>query len=253
MEVQLKKYFSSALLGITLLSMPFAESVAESKFSESGLNTDPKSVTTPVAWGASGNVVFMGVGGTVPAPYSTLPDGAAIIGYGFGNPKKNLGIQLAITSLDLSHWGVYAFGFKLHRKITDTSAIAAGGQHIMLTTGGDAGQSYYVVYSKGFPSDSDVHFSLGAGTGRYSDKSPLDIFTGKGAHGTYAFSNVSYGIANLCNVIVDWNGLNLNAGVGKTFKILTVPLATIVGLADLTDNSGDRVRVVVGVGTAFKL
>ena len=253
MEVQLKKYVSSASLGMILLFMPFTKSVAENKFSESGLNTDPKSVTTPVAWGASRGVVFMGVGGTVPAPYSLLPDGAAIIGYGFGDPKKNLGVQLAITSLDLSQWQVYAFGFKLHRKITDTSAIAGGGQHIMLTSGGDAGQSYYVVYSKGFPGDSDVHFSLGAGTGRYSDKSPLDIYTGKGAHGTYAFGNVSYGIANLCNVIVDWNGLNLNAGIGKTFKILEIPLATIVGLADLTDNSGDRERDVVGVGTAFKL
>lgn len=195
----------------------------------------------------------MGAGGTIPAPYSNQSDGAAVIGYGFGDPEKNLGVQLAITSIDLSEWQEYAFGFKLHRKVTETSAIAVGGQHIMLTEGGDAGQSYYIVYSKGFPADSDVHFSLGAGTGRYSDKSGMDVATGKGGHGTYVFGNVSYEVADFCNVIVDWNGLNLNAGIGKTFRIIGVPIATVLGLADLTDNSGDRVRVVVGVGTAFKL
>lgn len=249
--VKLKKYVLPALLGLSVLLMPHAASAASGTSRK--LNKHAKSVTTPVAWGASRGVVFMGIGGTLPSPYRTIPDGAAVIGIGVGDPVKNVGIQVGITSLDVTEWKEYALGFKLHKRLSETSAIAVGGKHIMLTEGGDADPSYYAVYSKGFPGESDVHFSIGVGNGRYSDKSPADFYSGKGRHGTYVFGNVSYEVFDACNIIVDWNGLNLNAGIGKTFTVFNMPVSTIVGLADLTDYSGDRIRLVVGVGTAFKL
>ena len=55
------------------------------------------------------------------------------------------------------------------------------------------------------------------------------------------------------NVITDWNGLNLNAGLSKTFRFANIPIAATIGAADLTSNSGDRVRFVIAVGTGFKL
>jgi hypothetical protein len=212
-----------------------------------------KSITTPVAWGASNNVLFMGVGGTNPAPYATVPDGAAVIGFGLGDPRKNVALQLSLTQLDISQWQRYSMSFHLHHRLDNASAVAVGINNIYLSPGGDGLTSVYAVYSKALPGNPKLHFSLGAGNGKFAEKSPDDIMTGKGAHGTYVFGNVACEVAGAFNVIADWNGLNLNAGVAKTIRIANIPIAGVIGAADLTGNSGDGVRLVFAVGTAFKL
>ncbi|MCF8216147.1 MAG: hypothetical protein K9I59_05065 [Chlorobium sp.] len=225
-------------------------------------NNHGKSITTPVAWGASNNVIFMGIGGTSPAPYSDDTDGAAVLGFGIGDPVKNLGVQLALISLDISEWEEYSVSVHLSKDLGSANAIGIGVENVMITDGGDSDESFYIVYSQGMQSDpfvndntgnSKLHFSIGAGTGRFGDKSPDDIADGKGEHGTYVFGNVAYEVAESFNVIADWNGLNLNAGASKTFWLGTFPLAVTVGAADLTDNSGDGVRFVASLGTGFKL
>jgi len=132
----------------------------------------------------------------------------------------------------------------------------------MITNGGDSGKSYYVVYSQGVQSDifvdkkhgtSKLAFSTGVGSGHYGNKSPLDIASGKGDKGTYIFGNIAYDVANEFNLITDWNGLNLNAGVSKTFRFASFPLVATLGAADLTHNSGDGVRFIFAVGSGFKL
>jgi len=60
-------------------------------------------------------------------------------------------------------------------------------------------------------------------------------------------------VANEFNLITDWNGLNLNAGVSKTFRFSALPLVATVGVADLTHNSGDGARLIFAVGSGFKL
>lgn len=257
----MKKYLLPALLGLLALHAPEAGAV-EPTTPTYLPNNYGKSVTTPVAWGASNNIIFMGVGGTSPAPYVTDSDGAAVVGIGLGDPEKSLGVQVALVSLDLSQWDRYSLSAQLHHHLGNANAIAVGVENVMLTDGGDAGKSFYVVYSQGLQSDSFVnkttgasklHYSVGAGTGRFGDKSPLDIASGKGDHGTYVFGNIAYDVADEFNVIADWNGLNLNAGLSKTFWISKIPLAVTIGAADLTDNSGDGVRFIAAVGTGFKL
>jgi len=54
-------------------------------------------------------------------------------------------------------------------------------------------------------------------------------------------------------VIADWNGVNLNAGVSKTFMINKLPIVIALGAADLTNYSGDGVRGIFIVGTGFQL
>lgn len=257
---QSKKYLLPAILGMLALQAPSASAA------EPGPtylpNNHGKSLTTPVAWGASNNVIFMGVGGNYPAPYTSDADGAAVLGFGIGDPKENVGLQVAFVSLDISQWGEYSMSAQLSKDLGNANALAVGVENIMLTDGGDAGKSFYVVYSQGVQGDpfvnessgnSKLHFSIGAGTGRFGDKSPMDIADGKGEHGTYVFGNIAYDVAESFNLIADWNGLNLNAGVSKTFWLGKVPLAFTVGAADLTDNSGDGVRCVFAVGTGFKL
>lgn len=227
-------------------------------------NNNGQSLTTPVAWGASNNVVFMGAGGSIPDPYSKLADGAAVFGVGLGDPKQNIGVQASLISLDFSQWNRYSSAFQLFRDLGNANAIGVGVENVMLSNGGDSGKSFYVVYSEGVQSSSVVntttettklHYSIGAGTGRFGDKSPADISSGKGAHGTYVFGNLAYEVGGLFNLITDWNGLNLNAGVSKSFSLgSTLPCVAItLGAADLTHQSGTGVRFICAGGVGFKL
>lgn len=224
-------------------------------------NIHGKSLTTPIAWGAANGVVFAGVGGTVNAPYSDEADGAAVLGVGVGDPIKNLGAQIAFISLDLDEWEEYSMTLHLHHDLGGGSAVGAGIENVMLTEGGDADESYYIVFSHGVQGDmfanetgtSKLHFSIGAGTDRFGEKSERDIAEGKGRYGTYVFGNVAYELFNEFNVVVDWNGINLNAGLSKTFWLGQFPVAITAGAADLTDNSGDDVRFIFAVGAGFKI
>jgi len=256
-----QKYLIPALMGLFALHSPDASAV------ETGVptylpNSNGKSLTTPVAWGASNGVVFLGVGGTSPSPYRTKTDGAAVLGAGIGDPEKNLGIQLSVVSLDVSAWGEYSASLHVFRDLGNANSIGAGVENVMLSNGGDAGKSYYAVYSQGVQADpfidkatgnSKLTYSVGVGSGRFGDKTPEDIAHGKGKHGSYVFGNISYEVAQSFNIITDWNGTNLNAGVSKTFRIVNVPIAIVVGAADLTSNSGDGVRLIGAIGTGFKL
>ncbi|MCF8384058.1 MAG: hypothetical protein K9G39_10810 [Chlorobium sp.] len=255
-----KNFLVPALFGLLALQAPDARAV-EPTGAVYLPNNYGKSLTTPVAWGAANNVIFMGVGGTNPAPYTDETDLAAVLGIGIGDAKK-LGIQIALVSLDMSEWDRYSMSLHLHHNLGSGNAFAAGVENIMLSEGGDAEQSFYMVYSQGLQGDpfvnaesggSKLHFSIGAGTGRFGEKSPEDIASGKGKHGTYVFGNIAYEVAESFNVIADWNGLNLNAGLSKTFWLGNMPIAATVGAADLTDNSGDGARLVFAVGTGFKL
>jgi hypothetical protein len=254
----LKKYLVPALLGLFALHSPDC-GVAAPLYRA---NIHAKTLTTPVGEGAANNIVFMGVGGTMPAPYSNNNDGAAVVGIGIGDPKENLGLQVCLVSLDLSQWDRYSMALHLHRDLGNANSFGVGVENIMLSNGSDSGKSYYAVYSQAVQSEpfvnaatgvSRLHFSVGAGSGRFADKSGDDILSGKGEHGTYVFGNVAYEVADQFNVIADWNGTNLNAGVAKTFMIDKLPIVTAVGAGDLTNNSGDGVRFLFIVGTGFKL
>lgn len=254
----LKQYLVPALLGLCALHVPDF-GVAAPLYRA---NSNPQTLTTPVGEGAANNIVFMGVGGTIPAPYADDSDGAAVFGFGVGNPKENLGLQVSLVSLDLSQWDRYSMALHLHRDLGNANSFGVGVENIMLTDGGDSGKSYYAVYSQTVQSEpfinkttgvSRLHFSVGAGTGRFGDKSGDDIASGKGEHGTYVFGNVAYEVADAFNVIADWNGVNLNAGVSKTFMIDKVPIVIALGAADLTNYSGDGVRGIFILGTGFQL
>lgn len=255
---RLKCLLLTSMLAFALPNVVHAESSIQGVLP----NIHGKSLTTPVGWGAAYGTVFVGAGGTTPAPYSHDSDGAMGFGIGVGNPRKNLGLEASIVSLDLSDWGRYALNLKLHRYLGCGNSIAVGVENILISDTAnnrtDTDESYYIVYSQGVQdrhvindntNRTKLHYSIGIGNGRFRDKSPLDVDHGKGKHGTAVFGNVAYELFDQCNGIVEWNGVNLNAGVSKTFMIgKQSAIVASMGAADLTGYSGDGVRFIWGIG-----
>jgi hypothetical protein len=279
MKYLIKKFYT--YLFAAAFSLPACATAAQNAPLENILpNIHGKSLTTPVGWGSAYGTVFVGVGGSHPAPHSTNTDGAAAIGIGIGNPVKHAGLQMSLSSLDMSNGGRYALNLHLHRYLGSASSIAVGVENIMLTHSidDDSESSSYIVYSHGVidtaanyalvynhgilekrviserSKASNLHYSIGVGSGRFSKKSPDDVAAGKGTNGTSVFGNVAYEVFEEFNLVSDWNGTNLNVGVSKTFLISdSLPIVITLGVGDLTSNSGSGKRIIGGIGTGFRL
>ena len=55
------------------------------------------------------------------------------------------------------------------------------------------------------------------------------------------------------NIILEWSGTNLITGTSTTMRVLRMPIAFSIGLADLTGYSGDGARLVAGAAVALPL
>lgn len=224
-------------------------------------NSAGKAMTTPSAWGAWGGMFFVGAGLTSPQVYSKDDDGGASFGFGFGNPSKNLGIQLSESVMDLSEHNNYSTGIKIHRYLGSGTAIAIGAEHLFADKDeSDSDESYYIVVSRASqklsspsnPNISRMHVSLGFGSGRFAEKTEMDEIKGKGRKGTILFGSFAFEIIKNTNLVIEWNGTNLAAGITITpFK--NVPFGISLGAADLTSNSGDGTRFIASTGLCFKL
>lgn len=225
-------------------------------------NAAAKALMVPSGWGAWGHTLFLGAGLTYPQVYADDADGGATIGYGFGHPAKNLGVQLTASVLDISEFDNFAFGAKIHRYLGYGLSVAIGGDGLGQIHDNDDDDDVeptgYIAISRSSqrlksladPKVSRLHVNIGAGTERFARKSERDRAEGKGKYGTVAFGSIAYELWRNINLIVDWNGINLSAGVSvKPFT--KVPVGLSLGAADLTTNSGDGVRFIASVGGAI--
>lgn len=222
-------------------------------------NSGAKSLMTPSAWGAAYGVAFIGAGAAERTPYLPGADGVIALGYGMGDPVLNLGVQVGSTVSDVSEMDNVSFSFKVHRYVGKGTAVAVGGESLFSSGPlvDDAGDSFYLVVShvlqgvsSARPGIGRVHLSAGVGTGRFARKSDRDISEGKGRAGTRAFASLAVEMGAGTNVILEWSGTNLLTGLSRTMRTTYLPLALSVGLADLTDYSGDGVRLVAGAAFA---
>jgi len=222
-------------------------------------NRAGKALSTPTGWGASNNVIFIGAGGTVPQPYRETADGSISFGGGIGDNINSIALELSVALNDFSETGEPSYGIKIHKYLGYGMAFAVGGEHLFAAETSDADESFYTVLSRAsqnHPNDEDIskfHYSLGVGSGRYGEKSPLDQENGKGKHGTYIFGSTAYEVFPDTNFIIEWSGVNINVGV-STAPIKRLPAVITIGLGDLVKQfSGDGVRVFGSIGVSYKL
>jgi hypothetical protein len=222
-------------------------------------NVAPSTLTVPSGWGAWGNTIFAGAGITSPQAYSDDSDAAASVGFGIGDPLENLGVQLSATVNDVSDNDNLSYGAVIHRYLGQATSVSIGGEHLLRDKDeSDAGESYYLAFGHAFqgvssdtPGASGLHGSIGVGNGRFAHKSPLDVADRKGEKGSYVFGALAYEILERTNMVVEWNGINLNAGVTLA-PFENFPLGIMLGAADLTDNSGDGARFIGAAGLAYQ-
>ena len=224
--------------------------------------TPGSSSGTPTAYGAEFGDVFLDAGYqhrtryTKGLPWRQRCDGAVSGGFGLGNPRKALGIELVYTSFSTIRSGFFhtsSFSFKVHRALPWNMAIAYGWDDAIHSAGTDGGSSMYGVLSSyirtretaGSPFSS-VTLSLGVGNGRFQHEEAF--YAGK--HGVGAFGSIGVRVLSPVSLLADWTGQDLMLGA-SIVPFTRFPLFITPSFADVTGSAGDGARFVLGVGMDF--
>jgi hypothetical protein len=215
-------------------------------------------ISTPTAYGADWGQQFFGASYQERTRFTDLQDAAFAAGLGFGDARRWVGLEVAVTSYSVRRdGGPFATGgvsFKLHRLLPGGAAVAVGVENVTSWGGSDAGRSPYAVASKIFRLNDDPRRRLGAvvatagvGTGRF--RSEDDIAADEDT--PTPFGSVALVVAEPVSVIANWTGQEL--AVGTSFlPFRRLPLVFTPALTDLTHRAGDGARFVLGIGYGFR-
>lgn len=207
---------------------------------------------SPTAYGAGWGQAFGGIGGqTIPPGAEESVDGSALVGVGFGDPRRVAGFEMSMNIISLQD----GFGddgnwnYKLHRALPWRSAIAIGVED----TGAwgaatDRGSSSYIAFSQAVDLTPDVPkrpltltYNVGGGNHRFAD--PVD-------RGAAAFGSVSLAWHRQASVIADWNGRDLGAAASFV-PFYRMPVVVTVGFINLTERYSDR-EFAGGIGYLYQ-
>jgi hypothetical protein len=215
---------------------------------------------SPTAFGADFGSLFTGASFQERTRFTESSDGAVSAGFGLGDATKAVGLEVAVSVLDLTTnngddqaFDRGSFSFKLHRRFPNNFAVAVGYENAIVWGFTDAGSSLYGVGSKIFQLQdsprkpfSSLTVSLGVGNGRFqseddfnADKDNLNVF---GSAGLRVLEPVS--------VIADWTGQDLTLGA-SIVPFRNIPIVITPAVADITGSAGDGSRFILGVGYSY--
>jgi hypothetical protein len=208
---------------------------------------------TPSAYGKSLGQFSVGGSFQGRVRYGTESDAFLGGGFGLGDPRKAVGLDVSIGIADVTTFERGTIGFKLHRILPAQFAIAVGIDNA-LTWGNINGDiSPYGVVTKAFQIREDprmpfsqLYVSGGVGTGRY--RSEGDIINNRDSVGV--FGSVAVRLFERVNLITEWSGQDLTLGV-SILPFPKIPLAFNPAVTDVTGTAGDGPRFTFGVGFGF--
>jgi hypothetical protein len=209
---------------------------------------------SPSGFGAAWRDGFVG-GGYQKGRGGDEYDGSMAFGFGLGNAKDAIGLEVVVASLGTFRSGLYersAFSFKAHHMVSANAAIAVGVENAFSTGGGDdTDPTVFVAASRvlSFPESpfKQVTISGGIGNGRFrfekdllADKSTINFFASAGAT-----------VHEQASIFADWGGQDLTVGLSlvpiKAFPIIVTP-----AIADLTGQNGRDPRFTLGFGIGMR-
>ena len=211
-------------------------------------------IINPSAYGASWGSFGIGFGFQERARFIDRSDGVIGLGFGLGNPLKNVGAQIGISLVDVSSpLQDGAVNIKLHRRLPQDVSVALGVQGITTWGETDGGSSVYGVTTKRFKLRKDrtkpfseLYTSLGLGGGQFRSESNIN----NGDETIGVFGSVAVKIIQPVGLVTEWTGQDLTIGV-PVVLFRKLPLVIVPAITDVTGTAGDGTRFVVGIGYSF--
>ena len=217
-------------------------------------------IGVPSGFGADFGDVFVGLGAQSRTRYADKPDGGVVAGFGLGDARKYLGLEVAV-----SQYGTFrsccrgGLSLKVHRMLPGALGVAVGWENAagwgdLPGREGDApwtdgGSSLYGAASKVFflsphgpNAFRSVTGTIGVGNGRFRSES--DVLDDREA--VNVFGSVGVRWFEPWSLAASWTGQDLNAGI-SVVPLPRAPLAITIGAADLTTEP----RLIVGAGFGF--
>ncbi|MFV1988945.1 MAG: hypothetical protein ACC682_16865 [Gemmatimonadota bacterium] len=204
---------------------------------------------TPGGFGAAWGDFYVGLGGTSRARFQptnwTDADAAAAFGLGFGDPTKNVGLEVTVNSystFDNEFFTRTGIDFHMHRQFARDYSIAIGWENAIRSGFVDSGESQYVVVSKwtSLRADPNKPFSalmttVGLGNGRFRSQRNVDLDNS----GVNVFGSVALRVFAPLSIVADWTGQDLTA-VASVAPFKHISILLVGGWADITGNTGDE-------------
>lgn len=211
-------------------------------------------IINPSAYGASWGSFGIGFGFQERARFTNQSDGVIGLGFGLGNPQKNVGAQVGISLVDVSSpLRDGAINLKLHRRLPKDFSVALGVQGITTWGNTDGGSSVYGVTTKRFKLRrnrtkpfSELYATLGLGGGQFRSESDID----DGNETVGVFSSLGLKIIEPVGFVAEWTGQDLTIGIPLVL-FRNLPLVVVPAITDVTGTAGDGTRFVVGAGYSF--
>lgn len=217
------------------------------------------SINAPNALGPSVPVIFANLLYVNKWPNTSSADGGGGVGFSVGNPHKNLGLLVNLSTSSMG-FGSDSFGssggvgMRLNRYLTNTSAFALGMSNLVgWGVQAPAAKGYYAAFTKTYDPSwfLPMTFNVGGGTGGFSS-----INSGASGEDKNLFPFASAGIELYRNLsaIVDWTTGQVSVGATYTWTI--IPKAPIfIGAYAVNLNQYQNTSVhfqgVVGISHAF--
>ncbi len=229
-------------------------------------------ISNPSGYGADGGQVYAGIGYQSRTRFSGgntfsggVRDGTAGIGFGLGNARESIGLQLSYTAASFGgSRAPFSGGFnaKLHKQFGQGWAVAIGGEGIVnfgrLPGDGevefnDFEGTYYGVVTKTISLREDFYqpFSRltltgGAGSGRF--RSVDQIANDDFAIGV--FGSAALQVFPSTSLITEWTGQDLAVGVSIA-PFPHFPIVFTPAIRDLAGEGDGTPRFVLGVGVSL--
>ena len=210
-------------------------------------------ILTPSAYGKSWGSASVGLGFQAAKRFQNGADGAFGVGFGLGDARKAVGLDVGVSVFDLSGFERGAVSFKLHRLLPEDFAIAAGVKNAIDWGKVDGKLGPYGVVTKRIRLKDNVqgplsliYLSAGAGGGQF--RSETDVLNKVDTVGF--FGSVAVRVVEPVNVIAEWSGQDLSMGLSFA-PWRNLPLVITPAVSDITGNAGNGVRFVLGVGYGF--
>jgi hypothetical protein len=198
-------------------------------------------------------------------PKGFKPDGNVGVSVGLGNTRKLVGIIANANIYGLSNkvgekdnFGSGTLDVQLNRVVTDYFFIGAGMRNLARWRGGDEvarnSRSFFVTGNYVIPlhrrySEPFSLFFITAGLGNGMFRLDRD-FTLANSGKLNLFGSVALQVLRGTNLIVEWNGYEINTAI-SVYPFKKIP--NLGGTFCLTDLTEERTRLVISMGYSFRI